>query len=316
MELIEKNISELSSYIELYNSIKLYNSINLHYNISLCLEKDNEHYLERLNDITLKIKNFRTNLNNCKDSFKLKFQSNVLITFCFNKHNINIEYILNENKKLFVHFNYFDNNITFDLGAPTKIEEMQDFEYRYSLFKKDLELYNDLDTFKSLHKLFFNASDTIKKLEILKEEYSLNYHLIKNKNKFKLHQFQNIFKYSNFKSVEDYINYFGHIIEYKPKKLNFVTYKFCQNDILFSTYHFTVHRDEISNNLIYNLNGKIVNDITELLNQSFSIGNVFISTKNELNRLGFRLNNKGKQTYCHLIDALKLEMQQHRIEDF
>ena len=295
--------------------LNLMDSYNPFINNFLDLQKDSKEY----KDLSTKIKDKYIFLSNYFSIYIEKIKQHF-------SQDVNISF--NKNKKiLFIEFSgvkvtYENGEISFDIFATHKtLNNLKEFDKKYLKFRKDIDKFNDNNFFDKIFEDFDLLNKTISQLETLSLEYNLNAKLIENKNKLKITQFSKLFRLANFDNEKTFIkeqisegNFKGGDDDNARIKINFVTFRFNFQNLLFTTH--TLKVIPTNEGFSYNLNGKDTDNFMNLINNSFYIDDKFISNKGCFKDFNVQLSTKGRIQYKELIEKFKLKIQQQNIVDF
>lgn len=294
--------------------LNLMDSYNPFINNFLDLQKDSKEY----KDLSTQIKDKHIFLSKYFSIYIEKIKQHF-------SQDVNISF--NKNKKiLFIEFSgvkvtYENGEMSFDIFATHKtLKDLKEFDKKYLKFRKDIDKFNDNNFFDKIFEDFDLLNKTISQLETLSLEYNLNAKLIENKNKLKITQFSKLFRLANFDNEKTFIK--EQISEGNFKggddnariKINFVTFRFNFQNLLFTTH--TLKVIPTNEGFSYNLNGKNTDNFMNLINNSFYIDDKFISNKGCFKDFNVQLSTKGRIQYKELIEKFKLKIQQQNIVDF
>jgi len=294
--------------------LNLMDSYNPFINNFLDLQKDSKEY----KDLSTQIKDKHIFLSKYFSIYIEKIKQHF-------SQDVNISF--NKNKKiLFIEFSgvkvtYENGEMSFDIFATHKtLKDLKEFDKKYLKFRKDIDKFNDNNFFDKIFEDFDLLNKTISQLETLSLEYNLNAKLIENKNKLKITQFSKLFRLANFDNEKTFIK--EQISEGNFKggddnariKINFVTFRFNFQNLLFTTH--TLKVIPTNEGFSYNLNGKDTDNFMNLINNSFYIDDKFISNKGCFKDFNVQLSTKGRIQYKELIEKFKLKIQQQNIVDF
>ena len=295
--------------------LNLMDSYNPFINNFLDLQKDSKEY----KDLSTQIKDKHIFLSKYFSIYIEKIKQHF-------SQDVNISF--NKNKKiLFIEFSgvkvtYENGEMSFDIFATHKtLKDLKEFDKKYLKFRKDIDKFNDNNFFDKIFEDFDLLNKTISQLETLSLEYNLNAKLIENKNKLKITQFSKLFRLANFDNEKTFIkeqisegNFKGGDDDNARIKINFVTFRFNFQNLLFTTH--TLKVIPINEGFSYNLNGKDTDNFMNLINNSFYIDDKFISNKGCFKDFNVQLSTKGRIQYKELIEKFKLKIQQQNIVDF
>mgnify|MGYP006879605241 CR=1 FL=1 len=295
--------------------LNLMDSYNPFINNFLDLQKDSKEY----KDLSTQIKDKHIFLSKYFSIYIEKIKQHF-------SQDVNISF--NKNKKiLFIEFSgvkvtYENGEMSFDIFATHKtLKDLKEFDKKYLKFRKDIDKFNDNNFFDKIFEDFDLLNKTISQLETLSLEYNLNAKLIENKNKLKITQFSKLFRLANFDNEKTFIkeqisegNFKGGDDDNARIKINFVTFRFNFQNLLFTTH--TLKVIPTNEGFSYNLNGKDTDNFMNLINNSFYIDDKFISNKGCFKDFNVQLSTKGRIQYKELIEKFKLKIQQQNIVDF
>ena len=299
--------------IENFPELSLLDNYERSINNFLDFNKTYEEYKELASQVKEKFVFLTQYFSTYNEKIKQHFSQDVNLSFEKNKKTLTIGFNG-------IQANYENNKISFDFNIGTlTLEELEHFDKIYLKFREDINKFNDNHFFESIFEDFDLLNDTISKLKIIFEEYNLNANIIKNKNKRKTTQLSKLFKLAKFNSEREFVreqisNDNWKATDDSKMKMNFVTYRFENDNVLFTTHTLKIKKE--NDQLLFNLNGNDTDNFIDLVNNSFYIDNTFINNKGAFRNFDIKLSTNGRIQYKQLIEKLKLKIQQQNIVDF
>ena len=299
--------------IENFPELSLLDNYERSINNFLDFNKTYEEYKELASQVKEKFVFLTQYFSTYNEKIKQHFSQDVDLSFEKNKKTLTIRFNG-------IQANYENNQISFDFNIGTlTLEELKHFDKVYLKFREDINKFNDNHFFENIFEDFDLLNDTISKLKIIFEEYNLNANIIKNKNKRKTTQLSKLFKLAKFNSEREFVreqisNDNWKATDDSKMKMNFVTYRFENDNVLFTTHTLKIKKE--NDQLLFNLNGNDTDNFIDLVNNSFYIDNTFINNKGAFRNFDIKLSTNGRIQYKQLIEKLKLKIQQQNIVDF
>ena len=299
-----------------YPNLSIASKLKVNQNNFLDLNSNVEELNAQISTTKQDIKDLKNLVEEYKDEFQKQFKSDVTFLFDIKSQKKSFQIIYqNMSYPIVVNYHYYskDNKINFDIPTPSSIENFEEFDNDYNLFKQDLDIYKNYSEFSDFVDNIYYILEAIKRLQDLQTQYTLNKNLINNKEKLKLKHLKSLFKEHSFSSIKDYV-YFRQPLLKDNHKFNFISYYFDREHIRFITHTLKVKRDLPNNELSYNLNGKKVNPDMPISVIKFD--DEFIYDKNKLNRLGFQLSQSGRMSYQFFLNKFNKHIVKQNISDF